>query len=40
LGADIAITNSLNLKLSYLQKLGGYDARSTQIYNSSLGFKF
>jgi hypothetical protein len=39
-GADIAITNQINFNINYLQKLGGYDARSTQIYNANIGVKF
>lgn len=39
-GADIAITNQINFNFNYLQKLGGYDARSTQIYTANIGFKF
>lgn len=38
--ADIALANSLSLKLNYLQKLGGYDARSTEILTLNLGYKF
>ena len=40
LGADLAIADQVNLNINYLQKLGGYDARSTQIFTASLGFKF
>lgn len=40
IGADVALTEYLNLAVSSLQKLGGYDARSTQIMNASLGYKF
>jgi len=40
LGLDLALTASSNISISYLQKLGGYDARSTQIFNLSLGYKF
>jgi hypothetical protein len=40
IGADIAITNQMNFNINYLQKLGGYDARSTQIYTASIGLKF
>lgn len=39
-GADIAITNQINFNINYLQKLGGYDARSTQIYTANVGLKF
>ena len=39
-GADIAVTKDVNLTVNYLQKLGGYDARSTQIYTLNVGFKF
>lgn len=39
-GADVAITNQINLGLSSLQKQGGYDARSTQILNVNVGVKF
>lgn len=38
--ADIALTNQINLNVSYLEKLGGYDARSTQIFSSNIGYKF
>lgn len=40
MGVDFAITNEINFSLNYLQKLGGYDARSTQIYTAHIGFKF
>jgi hypothetical protein len=40
IGADIAITNQINFNINYLQKLGGYDARSTQIYTANVGYKF
>lgn len=40
LGIDSALTNEVNLSLNILQKLGGYDARSTQILNLNLGYKF
>ncbi|MFN7729807.1 MAG: hypothetical protein ACK5P7_11680 [Bdellovibrio sp.] len=40
LGADISITKTINLSLNHLQKLGGYDARSTQITTVNLGTKF
>lgn len=40
LGLDMAISKKINLKINYLQKLGGYDARSTQIYTMNLGYKF
>lgn len=40
IGIDAALTNEVNLSLNSLQKLGGYDARSTQIYTLNLGFKF
>lgn len=39
-GVDVALTEKMNLNLSSLQKLGGYDARSTLIYNAGLGYKF
>lgn len=39
-GIDTALTDEVNLSLNSLQKLGGYDARSTQIYTLNLGFKF
>lgn len=39
-GTDIALSKNINFNISYLQKLGGYDARSTQIYNLTLGYKF
>ena len=40
LGMDVAITNKVNLNINYLQKLGGYDARSTQVYTANIGYKF
>jgi len=40
LGVDVALTNKVNLNINYLQKLGGYDARSTQIYTANIGYKF
>ncbi len=40
LGADIALTNKINLNVNYLQKIGGYDARSTSIYTANIGYKF
>jgi hypothetical protein len=40
LGADIAIADRINFNINYLQKLGGYDARSTQIYTANIGYKF
>lgn len=40
LGADVAINNLISFNVNYLQKLGGYDARSTQIYTFSVGLKF
>ncbi len=39
-GADFAATSSLNVNFNYLQKLGGYDARATQVYTLGFGFKF
>jgi hypothetical protein len=39
-GFDAAVTEKINLSFSSLQKLGGYDARSTLIYNAGLGYKF
>lgn len=39
-GFDVALTKDVNLNANFLQKLGGYDARSTEIYTVSLGFKF
>lgn len=38
--AEIAITNSVSLTASHLQKLGGYDARATQITSLQLAIKF
>lgn len=38
--ADVALAQSLSLKINYLQKLGGYDARSTEILSLNLGYKF
>lgn len=40
IGFDAAVTEQINLSFSSLQKLGGYDARSTLIYNAGLGYKF
>lgn len=40
IGADIALTSTINLSMNYLQKLGGYDARSTKIYTANIGYKF
>lgn len=40
LGLDVALTAGMNLSFQSLQKLGGYDARSTQVQTASLGFKF
>jgi hypothetical protein len=40
MGVDIAITTLINFNFNYLQKLGGYDARSTQIYAANVGCKF
>lgn len=40
LGMDLALTPKINITLHSLQKLGGYDARSTQIYTLNVGFKF
>lgn len=39
-GFDIELTKNTALNLSYLQKLGGYDARSTQILSAGLSLKF
>lgn len=39
-GAEVAITHQINFNVNYLQKLGGYDARSTQIYTANIGLKF
>jgi hypothetical protein len=40
LGVDVALTSKVNLNLNYLQKLAGYDARSTQIFTANIGYKF
>ena len=40
IGVDFAISNQLNFNFNFLQKLGGYDARSTQIYSANIGLKF
>jgi len=40
LGVDVALTRKVSLNINYLQKLGGYDARSTQIYTANIGYKF
>ena len=40
IGLDFSLTNQMNLNLNILQKLGGYDARSTQIYTANIGYKF
>lgn len=39
-GFDLAITDNQTINFYYLQKLAGYDARSTEIYTLSLGHKF
>lgn len=39
-GVDMALTDSIGINVNYLQKLGGYDARSTQIFTGSIGYKF
>lgn len=40
IGADISLSQKTSLNFNYLQKLGGYDARATQVYTLNLGFKF
>lgn len=40
IGIDIELVEKMNLVLTSLSKLGGYDARSTQILNFGLGYKF
>lgn len=40
LGLQTALTEKTNLSINYLQKLGGYDARSTQIYTANIGLEF
>lgn len=40
LGVDVALTNKVNMNINYLQKLGGYDARSTQIFAANIGYQF
>jgi hypothetical protein len=40
LGIDMALTDRMSMNINYLQKLGGYDARSTQIYTGGIGYKF
>ena len=40
MGADISLSKNLSLNFNYLRKLGGYDARSTEIYTFNLGIKF
>lgn len=40
IGADISLSQKTSLNFNYLQKLGGYDARATQVYTINLGFKF
>lgn len=39
-GAEISLTQRSQLHLAYLQKLGGYDARATQVYTAELGYNF
>ncbi len=39
-GLDIELADQINLFISSLSKLGGYDARSTQIFNLGIGKKF
>ena len=40
LGLAAEVTNEINITFDYLQKLGGYDARSTQISKMGLSYKF
>lgn len=40
IAAEIALTNAASLTASHLQKLGGYDARATQVTSLQLGIKF
>lgn len=40
LGVSADVTKEISITFDYLQKLGGYDARSTQISKLGLGFKF
>ena len=40
LGVSAEVTKEISLSFDYLQKLGGYDARSTQISKFSVGYKF
>jgi hypothetical protein len=39
-GVDVSLSQRVSLNLSYLEKLGGYDARSTKIFTLTLGTKF
>lgn len=39
-GMSMDIVKSLSLSMDFLQKLGGYDARSTQIAKAGLNYKF
>lgn len=40
IGVDVAVTQEMNLSITQLQKLGGYDARATRIFTASIGLKF
>lgn len=37
---DFSVSQNFNLSLNSLQKLAGYDARATQIYTATLGYKY
>lgn len=40
LGVSADVSKDISLSFDYLQKLGGYDARSTQISKFGVGYKF
>ncbi len=40
LGISAEVTDEISVSFDYLQKLGGYDARSTQISKLGVGYKF
>jgi hypothetical protein len=39
-GFDVELGKGLSLAIEYLQKLGGYDARATEVYTLDLAYKF
>lgn len=40
IGLSAEVSKNISISLSYLQKLGGYDARSTQITKLGVGYNF